>query len=196
MLASLILSAGVPMITMGDEVGRTQAGSNNGYSLPLDGSLDSPAAYNGGWALSWKRNEEQQDIFETVSTLNLLRSKYLSDVIKEFFTGELDLGTSRKDLAWFRRNGEEMTDDNWHQGDRTYLAMFVDASANQAMLMLFNGSTEEQTFTLPNEKWGSAFRSIFDSSSMTSTFEPSLAKPGDETKVAAHAAQVWLVNRV
>jgi glycogen operon protein len=62
--------------------------------------------------------------------------------------------------------------------------------------MLFNGSTEEQTFTLPNEKWGSAFRSIFDSSSKTSTFEPSLAKPGDETKVAAHAAQVWLVNRV
>jgi glycogen operon protein len=196
LLASLILSAGIPMITMGDEVGRTQAGSNNAYSLPLDGSVDTPEAYNGGWALSWKRNEEQQDIFETVSTLNLLRSKYLSDVIKEFFTGELDLATSRKDLAWFRRNGEEMNDNTWHQGDRTFLSMFVDASANQALLMLFNGSIEDQEFNLPNEKWGAAYRCIFDSSLPTTTFQPMLAAPGAVTRVAAHAVQVWLVNRV
>ena len=46
MLASLILSTGVPMITMGDEVGRTQFGSNNAYSLPTDHSLTSPEAFN------------------------------------------------------------------------------------------------------------------------------------------------------
>ena len=73
--------------------------------------------------------------------------------------------------------------------------MFVDATANQALLMLFNGSTEEQEFTLPDEKWGTAFRSVFDSSIPTSSFEPSIAAPSGVTKVASHAAQVWLVNR-
>ena len=195
MLASLILSTGVPMITMGDEVGRTQFGSNNAYSLPPDHSLTSPEAFNGGWALNWNPDENQRDLFETVSTLNSLRSKYLSDVMKEFFTGQLDLATSRKDLAWFRRNGEEMSNETWHEGNRTYLSMFVDATANQALLMLFNGSTEEQEFTLPDEKWGTAFRSVFDSSIPTSSFEPSIAAPSGVTKVASHAAQVWLVNR-
>lgn len=195
MLASLILSTGVPMISMGDEVGRTQFGSNNAYSLPQDGDLLSESAFYGGWALDWKPSATQQDIFETVSTLNLLRSTYLADVMKEFFTGELDLGTSRKDLAWFRRNGEEMDSESWQQGNRNYLSMYVDASANQALLMLFNGSTEDQEFTLPHEKWGTAFRTVFDSAFQLANFEPTIAQPGEVTKVAAHAVQVWLVNR-
>ena len=195
MLASLILSTGVPMITMGDEVGRTQNGSNNAYSLPLDADISSEKAFNGGWALNWNPSAEQRDLFETVATLNSLRSAYLSDVIKEFFTGELDLGTSRKDLAWFRRNGEEMDSESWHQGDRNYLSMYVDASANRALLMFFNGSAEEQEFTLPHEKWGTAFRTVFDSAFDMVNFEPTIAQPGGVTKVAAHAAQVWLVTR-
>ena len=195
MLASLILSTGVPMITMGDEVGRSQNGSNNAYSLPLDGDVTSEKAFLGGWALNWKPSSEQVDLLESVAILNSLRSTYLSDVIKEFFTGELDLGTSRKDLAWFRRNGEEMESDSWQQVNRNYLAMYVDATANRALLMLFNGSTQEQEFTLPAQKWGSAFRTVFDSAFDLQNFEPTIAKPGETTKVAAHAAQVWLVNR-
>ncbi len=195
MLASLILSTGVPMITMGDEVGRTQNGSNNAYSLPSSEDISSERAFNGGWALNWNPNTEQRDLFETVATLNSLRSAYLSDVIKEFFTGELDLGTSRKDLAWFRRNGEEMDSESWHQGDRNYLSMYVDASANRALLMFFNGSAEEQEFALPNEKWGTAFRTVFDSAFEVVNFEPTISQPGGVTKVAAHAAQVWLVTR-
>ena len=195
MMATLVLSAGIPMLTMGDEVGRTQRGSNNAYSLPDDGDLTSPKAFGGGWALNWSVNEEQQDLFDSTSALISLRQKYLADVTKEFFTGEMDLATSRKDLAWFRRNGEEMADENWHQGDRTYLAMFVDATANQALLMLFNGSKENQEFTLPSEKWGALYRSVFDSSKYVAKFEPQLAKPGDTTIVESHAVQVWLVNR-
>ena len=109
--------------------------------------------------------------------------------------GEVDLGTSRKDLAWFRRNGEEMDSESWHQGDRNYLSMYVDASANRALLMFFNGSAEEQEFALPNEKWGTAFRTVFDSAFEVVNFEPTISQPGGVTKVAAHAAQVWLVTR-
>ncbi len=195
MLASLLLSSGVPMLTMGDEVGRSQNGSNNAYSLPANGDVLSPAAFNGGWALNWSPNEIQSDLLEATRNLISMRRNYLSDVVREFFTGQMDLGTSRKDLAWFRRNGEEMTDANWHQGDRSYLSMYVEASANHALLILLNSSTHDNEFTLPIEKWGALYRSIFDSAEAIATFEPRIAKPADTTILAPHSVQIWLVNR-
>ena len=195
LLASLFLSSGVPMINMGDEVGRSQNGSNNAYSLPSNGDVLSPQAFNGGWALNWSPNEIQQDLLAATKNLISIRKRYLVDIVREFFTGQLDLGTSRKDLAWFRRNGEEMNDENWHQGDRSYLSMYVEASANQALLILLNASTHENTFTLPAKKWGALYRSIFDSAHMTSEFEPRIAQPLESTILDAHGVQIWLVNR-
>ena len=195
MLTSLILSAGVPMITMGDEVSRTQHGSNNAYSLPLDGDLQSEAAFLGGWALNWLPSEREHELMETVRTLIGIRRKYLSEVTKEFFTGEMDLGTNRKDLAWFRRNGQEMTHENWEDPGRDHLAMFVDATANQALFIVLNADWGENTFLMPADNWGHSYRCIFDSSKALATFEPSILGPGGSTVVAPHTAQVWLVNR-
>ena len=198
LMGSLIMSAGIPMITMGDELGRSQRGSNNAYSLPIAATpseLMSDASFGGGWALSWEQDERQRDLFATTQALINIRKSYLVDVAKEFFTGEIDLGTNRKDLAWFRRSGEEMNDENWHQGDRNHLAMYVDATANQALLILLNAATHENPFTLPAEKWGNSYRSIFDSSQPTASFEPRIFKPGETTLLAPHTLQVWLVNR-
>jgi len=63
MLATLLLSSGVPMLNMGDEVSRTQGGSNNAYSLPLEFSNESEATFNGGWALPWDLTPEAGDNF-------------------------------------------------------------------------------------------------------------------------------------
>ena len=107
----------------------------------------------------------------------------------------MDLGTNRKDLAWFRRNGEEMTHENWQDPGRDHLAMFVDATANQALFIVLNADWGENTFVMPAENWGHAYRCIFDSSKPLSTFEPTILAPGGSTTVAPHTAQVWLVNR-
>ena len=195
LLGSLLLSGGVPMITMGDEIARTQVGSNNAFSLPLNGDSTSSQAFNGGWALNWDRSERENELLETTKNLIAIRNSYLVDVAKEFFTGDLDLGTNRKDLAWFRRNGEEMNSETWHQGDRNHLAMYVDATANQALLILFNAAKHENSFILPSDKWGSSFRSIFDSASHISTFEPKILAPNEPTILPPHSLQVWLVNR-
>ena len=195
LLGSLLLSSGVPMLTMGDEVSRTQSGSNNAFSLPLDGDLRGEDAFYGGWALNWRYTDSQRDLLETTKSLIALRKAYLVDVAKEFFTGELDLGTSRKDLAWFRRNGDEMSDENWHQRDRNTLSMYVEASANHALLVILNSSSEENIFTFPPEKWGNQYRSVFDAAAPLATFEPRLATPGESTRLLPHSMQVWLANR-
>jgi len=116
-------------------------------------------------------------------------------VTKEFFTGEMDLGTNRKDLAWFRRNGEEMSAEHWQDTGRDHLAMLVEASIGQALYVVLNADWESESFILPSVKWGNSFRCIFDSSFKINDFEPRIEAPGGLTTVNPHTVQVWLVNR-
>jgi glycogen operon protein len=197
-MATLLLSAGVPMITMGDEISRTQAGSNNTYSMPKDmhiGIADSPETFMGGWANKWELSDEELDMREAVAELARIRKTYLADVAAEFFTGRVDLGTQRKDIAWFSLGGHEMTDDHWEDGDKRSLTVFIDAGPDRGLLLLLNSATEETLFALPDSHWGSSFRRIFDAASPVTMHEPQIQLPEAKVLVAPHCAQVWLVTR-
>ena len=198
MMATLLLSSGVPMMTMGDEIGRTQNGSNNGYSLPRDMNPlmeDCEANFLGGWANKWKLNEEEQDLFDSISELAHIRKQYLEGVAHEFFTGTVDAGTKRKDIAWFSLGGHEMHEDHWQDGEKRSLTVFIEAGSERGLLLLLNSSKSETPFTLPDENWGHSFRRIFDAATPVQTHEPIIRPPSSKVDVAAHCAQVWLVTR-
>ncbi|CAN2187203.1 PulA Type II secretory pathway, pullulanase PulA and related glycosidases [Candidatus Nanopelagicaceae bacterium] len=198
MMATLMLSAGVPMINMGDEICRTQDGSNNGYSMPKDmwpGIEDSPETFGGGWANSWNLSPEEQDMKDAVGELARIRKTYLADVAAEFFTGRVDLGTQRKDIAWFSLGGHEMTEEHWADGEKRSLSVLIEAGPHRGLLLLLNSSREETLFTLPDEKWGTSFRRIFDAASPVLTHEPVISLPTQKVSVAPHCAHVWLVTR-
>jgi glycogen operon protein len=197
-MTTLMLSAGVPMITMGDEISRTQNGSNNSYSMPLNmspGISDSEETFMGGWANKWELSEEETDMREAVAELSRIRKTYLADVAAEFFTGRVDLGTQRKDIAWFSLGGREMTEEHWADGDKRSLTVFIEAGPDRGLLLLLNSSTAETQFTLPDSKWGSSYRRIFDASSPVMLHEPQIKPPEMQVFVAPHCAQVWLVTR-
>jgi glycogen operon protein len=189
-----MLSSGVPMLNMGDEVSRTQNGSNNAYSLPLNDSQVGDAAFNGGWALPWKLNAEQQDILNTVKALAEIRDTYLADVASEFFTGAVDKGTNRKDIAWFSLGGNEMSDDHWRDEEKRSITVFIEADPSKALLLMLNSSKEETSFALPDASWGETFRCIFDASHRMETYEPVIAAPSAKIQVPAHSVLVWLVS--
>jgi isoamylase len=195
LLATLLLSSGVPMITMGDEVSRSQAGSNNAYSIDPDQPFESEANFHGGLLLNWNPTPIQQDLKASLASLLNIRKRFMVERISEFFTGNLDFGTKRKDVAWFRRNGEEMDEENWHQGDRRYLAVFIEANAEQGLLLFLNGDLVDHQFTLPGDQWGDSYRSLFDSAVADELFTPKIQRPGEQSIVVAHGAQVWLVHR-
>jgi isoamylase len=197
-MTTLMLSAGVPMITMGDEISRSQAGSNNSYSMPRDMRIDipdSPETFMGGWANKWELNDEELDMREAVAELARIRKTYLADVAAEFFTGRVDLGTQRKDIAWFSLGGHEMTENHWEDGDKRSLTVFIEAGPDRGLLLLLNSATEETLFTLPDSHWGSSFRRIFDAASPVTLHEPQIQLPEAKVLVAPHCAQVWLVTR-
>ena len=198
MMATLMLSAGVPMITMGDEICRTQHGSNNAYSMPKDMNVniaDSPETFYGGWANKWELTDEEQDMKNAVAELARIRKTYLADVAAEFFTGRVDLGTQRKDIAWFSLGGHEMTEAHWADGEKRSLTVVIEAGPDRGLLLFLNSSREETSFTLPDQKWGTSFRRIFDAASPVLTHEPVIHVPSSKVKVAPHSAQVWLVTR-
>ncbi len=198
LLGTLLLSSGIPMLTMGDEVGRTQMGSNNAFSLPKQvrrEDLQGSDAFNGGWALSWNLDDTAKDLFASTKTLIELRKKYLAPVARTFFTGELDLNTSRKDLAWFNTNGEEMSNVDWNQSFSKFVGMYLEASSDQGALILFNSAKDPIEFITPSGKWGDSYRSIFDSSERLSEYSPKLLPSGAATILNPHSIQVWLANR-
>lgn len=195
LLSTLMISSGVPMITMGDEVSRSQSGSNNAYSLNPELPWDAPENFNGGWALDWSKFHPERDLIETIAALARIRTSYMSEVIDQFFTGALDQGTKRKDLAWFSRDGLEMTSHNWQDNSSRHLAFLIDASHKQGLFVILNSEAHELEFTLPNRTWGDGFRTVFDSASPIEELQPMLKEPSDKTEVAPHSVQIWFVNR-
>jgi glycogen operon protein len=195
LLATLMLSSGVPMLNMGDEVSRSQSGSNNAYSLPLDQLAEGEEAFNSGWALPWQLDDEQSDILAAVQSLAQIRATYLADVASEFFTGTIDKGTQRKDIAWFSLGGNEMSDNHWRDEEKRNIAVFIEADPSKALLLMLNSSREVTTFTLPDAGWGETYRCIFDASQAIATYEPVIAAPSSTIEVAEHSVLVWLVSR-
>jgi glycogen operon protein len=102
LLATLLLSQGVPMLLGGDEMGRTQRGNNNAYCHDNELSwMD--------WDLSPEHVEDLQ------FTRTLVKAFHSSPVLRRrsFFTGRSMFEDGTKDLTWLRPDGEEMTDPDW-----------------------------------------------------------------------------------
>ncbi len=115
LMATLLLSQGVPMICGGDEIGRTQKGNNNAY-----------AQDNGVSWFDWRLDDRAKSLLEFTTRLveirrqhpNLHRRKFFQDrSISPGSNSERDVdGRSEKDIIWLRPDGGEMTADEWQAG--------------------------------------------------------------------------------
>ncbi len=101
-LATLLLSQGVPMLLGGDEIGRSQHGNNNAYCQ--DNELS--------W-LDWTLDGRDRDLLEFTRTLIALRRHEPVLRRRQFFYGRRLHGSEVKDLAWFRPDGKEMSEEDW-----------------------------------------------------------------------------------
>ncbi|MGH6630036.1 MAG: glycogen debranching protein GlgX, partial [Burkholderiales bacterium] len=99
LLATLLLSQGVPMLQAGDEIGRTQQGNNNAYCQDNEIS----------W-LDWELDEPRRRLLDF--TRYLIRLFHEHPVLRrrKFFQGRRIRGSEIRDLVWFRADGQEMTE--------------------------------------------------------------------------------------
>ncbi len=112
LMATLCLSTGVPMLTMGDERGRTLGGNNNAYVLDDETS----------W-LDWS-DDEWSDLLELTRTALRLRREHLTLRQRHFFAGRPPRDGALPDLAWLHPRGTGMTLDDWHDPELQTVGMF------------------------------------------------------------------------
>ena len=144
MLATLLLSQGVPMIVMGDEVRRTQKGNNNAYCQDNEISW-----FN--WTLV-KRNEE---LFNFVRGMIAIRKSHPTLRRTRFLTGRAFDSRGVPDVNWFNHLGLPFNWENPHGG----LACWLPAPAvaddpegqGRDLMLLFNGTADSLKFVLPDQ---------------------------------------------
>ncbi|WP_447598064.1 glycogen debranching protein GlgX [Nitrospira sp. Nam80] len=163
MLATLLLSQGVPMLCVGDEVGRTQHGNNNAYCQDNEIS----------W-FNWSWSKADQALLEFTTFLIELRQQHPVFHRRQFFQGRLIHGAEVKDIAWFRPDGKEMTEEDWSQGFARCLGVRLAGDAiaemdtqgdpirDDTFLLLLNAHHEPITFILPAHKRGVRWELVFD----------------------------------
>jgi isoamylase len=150
LLATLLLSQGVPMLLAGDEMGNTQHGNNNAYCQ------DNPVSW-----LDWDPSPEDRRLMEfTAQAIERFRS---NPVLRRrnFFTGTAHPRARTKDLAWIRPDGKEMTMEDWADQANQVLGMLIRGQASddvddrgrpifgETMLLLVNGGGRSRYFALP-----------------------------------------------
>ncbi|KGM13586.1 glycogen debranching protein GlgX [Cellulomonas bogoriensis] len=138
-LATLLLSAGTPMITAGDEMGRTQHGNNNAYSQDNEIS----------W-LSWDLSPWRRDLLATTRHLMRLRREHPALRRREFYTGRPRPGADdgRPDLDWRTADGAAFDHDRWHDPSVRTVQMIRTAPDGAALLVVINGSLDSTHVTL------------------------------------------------
>ncbi|MDN5942734.1 MAG: glycogen debranching protein GlgX, partial [Nitrospira sp.] len=104
-MATMLLSAGVPMLLAGDEFGHTQHGNNNTYCQDNETT----------W-LSWNLSDEQRDFLRFVRTVIHIRRTQPVFQRRKFFQGRTIDGNDVPDISWFQPSGKEMTDEDWNAG--------------------------------------------------------------------------------
>ncbi|HEV7974623.1 glycogen debranching protein GlgX [Amycolatopsis sp.] len=178
LMASLLLSQGVPMILHGDELGRTQNGNNNAYCQ--DNELS--------W-IDWKLAEENKGLIAFTAALTDLRKRHPVFRRRRFFAGKpIGKGEELRDIAWFTTSGEEMTEQNWDDAFGKAVIVFLNGEGipdldprgmpvvDDSFLMAFNAHYEDIEMTLPANGYGSEWAVVVD----TATAEVA-AEPGEES---------------
>ncbi|MFO1466249.1 MAG: hypothetical protein U1F35_07410, partial [Steroidobacteraceae bacterium] len=149
LLATLMLSQGVPMLQAGDELGRTQGGNNNAYCQDNEIS----------W-IDWPPTGEHGLLLDFTRRLTRLR-RNLRVFRRETFLKGVRRG-GYKDVTWLRAEGGEMGEEQWLQPQRRTIGInFGLAEASRArVLMLVNAAHEPVSFQLPEALEG--WRLLFD----------------------------------
>ena len=116
LFATLLLSQGVPQITAGDEIGRTQRGNNNAYCQ--DNELS--------W-LDWEGRDKP--LRELVRALLALRNEHPVFRRSVFFRGGRAGSDAQADVVWYHPSGREMKTVDWEDREGKTLGVYLNGDA-------------------------------------------------------------------
>ena len=178
-LTTLLLSQGVPMITHGDELGRTQRGNNNGYCQ------DNELTWM-DWGGDDGLDEDRAALLEFTRALVRLRREHPLLHRRGFFSSPVEGGShpysgasSMPEIEWLDLTGARMDDADWENGYARSLMVFFNGDVipeqdergrpiiDDSFLVMFNAHSEPLDFTLPRADYGERWTAVVDTDGTT-----------------------------
>ncbi|AWB92919.1 glycogen debranching protein GlgX [Aeromicrobium chenweiae] len=164
LMATLLLSQGVPMILHGDELGRTQGGNNNVYCQ------DNEVAW-----VDWELDEGERELLDFTTAVTQFRRQHPAFRRRRFFQGKpIRKADELADIAWFTPSGEEMKEQNWDDAFGKSIVVFLNGDSiadrdergmrvtDDSFLMAFNAHHEDIELVLPDGEYGDSWSVVID----------------------------------
>jgi glycogen operon protein len=161
LLATLLLSQGVPMLLGGDELGRTQRGNNNAYCHDSD--------------LSWYDWEAlDADMLDFTRRLVWLRRSHPVFMRRRWYEVGVPATAdgAPRDVEWCKRDGTRMLDHEWHTEDAGAIAVYLSGRhlvderglplEDESFYVALNATPRDLVFRLPGAWLGGAWACVFD----------------------------------
>ncbi|WP_142058229.1 glycogen debranching protein GlgX [Pseudarthrobacter sp. B4EP4b] len=163
LLATLLLSQGVPMVLHGDEMGRTQQGNNNAYCQ------DSPLSW-----INWEAAD--QPLTEFLAAVSELRREHPTFRRNRFFEGRpvrRGIGQPLPDIVWLDKDASAMVPEDWDNPLARALGVFYNGAAigkdhrgrvinDHNFLLYCNSGDEPAVFTLPSAEYSPSWEQLID----------------------------------
>ncbi len=168
-IATMMVSQGTPMISHGDEIGRTQHGNNNGYCQ------DSPLTW-----VDWSLAGPNADLLEFTRKATALRTEHPVFRRRRFFEGTpIRSGEQARDIAWLSPTGQEMTPADWNSGFGKCVTVFLNGAAipapdsrgqrvvDDSFLLCFNAHDETVDVVTPDGEYAQQWSAVLDTADST-----------------------------
>ncbi|MFI6985547.1 glycogen debranching protein GlgX [Embleya sp. NPDC050154] len=195
LLTTLFVSQGVPMLSHGDELGRTQHGNNNGYCQ------DNETAW-----MDWDSaaHPARRDLLEFTRGLVRLRAAHPVLRRRRFFRGDGADGPA--DLLWLRPDGKEMTRKDWDRPNARSVVVFLNGDAiserdscgrpivDDSFLFVLNAHYESVDVRVPSFGDGDVWHVAVDTTDPDGADEVEV-KAGSVRAVEAHSVLVLIRRR-
>ncbi|MEV4439082.1 glycogen debranching protein GlgX [Streptomyces sp. NPDC049577] len=194
LLATLLLSTGVPMLVAGDEMGRTQGGNNNAYCQDNEtGWVDWSLLDDPGW----------RALADLCSRLLALRRAHPALRGDAFYSGRPQGADGLRDLAWFTPGGTEMTESDWY-AQSTTLGMYLSGRdlprhdprgapvTDDSFLTVLHAGPRPVRFVLPGPPWAERYELLADTSREEQRSAPGTRRrAGTRVTVPGRSVQLW-----
>jgi len=189
LMATLCFSSGVPMLTAGDERGRTQGGNNNAYGQDNEIS----------W-IDWRPDDAWLDVYDITKTALRLRREHPVLRQRHWFEGRPTIRGGVKDMVWIHPTGREMSTADWNDDGCRTVGMFLNGAPlrypgprgeqirDKSFMIWLNAGGDGVTLTLPDNKWVHHGEVVLSTNTEIAVGAPVLA--GTSLELQAHSVLV------
>ncbi len=193
LMTTLLLSVGVPMMSGGDELGRTQQGNNNAYCQDTEVS----------WT-HWDLTPEQRDFLEFTRRLIRVWRDYPVLRRRKFFQGRRIRGKEVLDIAWLEPSGLEIADHTWTSPEVRCLGVRLNGDAindanergerivGDTLVLMFNAGPASIPFVLPTTQPAERWETLLDTADPW--MPPRRLRAGDRYELQPRSMAVLRLN--